>query len=152
MYQFVPIDSYSVMGHHWKEPSVHLSFRHLCTWIRSLPESSAGWIVPPFSVFPHGRYLSPLITFLALYLASLVLRRRGRITSLILLAMLCLMQPEYHWPFLQPGHIADTHSTWCPPGPPGHTKLLSSQITPSIYWCLGLFISMDEVCIHKVNK
>lgn len=60
MYQFVPIDSYPVVGHHWKEPSVHPSFRHLCTWIRSLPGSSAGWIVPAFSVFPHGRYLQPL--------------------------------------------------------------------------------------------
>lgn len=63
----------------------------------------------------------------------------GRITSLHLLALFCLMESRYHCPSLQQGHIPGSHLTWSPSGLPG-TFLPSCFQLCGPHWCLRLFL------------
>ncbi|KAK4810782.1 hypothetical protein QYF61_008754, partial [Mycteria americana] len=66
---------------------------------------------------------------------------RGRITSLDLLAILCLMQPRIPLALAARAHcwlMFNLVSTRTPRS--FSARLLSSWVAPSIYWCLGLFL------------
>ena len=60
VFQFVPIASSPVTGHHWKEPGCILFASSLKVFIHvwdppSWAFPSPGWTVPAFSAFPHRR-------------------------------------------------------------------------------------------------
>lgn len=64
--------------------------------------------------------------------------------------MLLIMQPKMLLIFFALRHIAVSWSTWCPTRTPRvfSGKLLSSPSVPSLYWCIGLFLSS---CIFNIS-
>jgi len=174
VFQLVPLASCPVAGHQWKEPgsiSLHLLSRYLCTLIRSSPSLLCCRLNSPssLSLSSQERCCSPFIISVARFwtLSSMSMsllcwgaqnwtqrsrcnltsaEQKGRLTSLLLMAMFPLVQPRYCWLFCflaTRAHcllMVNLVSTRTPRS--FSAKLLCSWAAPSMYWCLWLCLPL----------
>ncbi|XP_068788224.1 uncharacterized protein [Struthio camelus] len=166
--QFLPIASCPVAGHHGEEAGLILLTLPLQILIHvdeitsqsSLLQAEQAQLLQSFFIGemlqPPNHLGSPPLDSLQQCHVPLVLgspeldtvlqvrlhQERGRITSLDLLPTLCLMHPRRPLAFLATRahcclmlHLLST-------GTPRSffMELLSSRSTPSLYWCMGLFL------------